>query len=104
MLDSLFSFTDLPVMLLLWVGGAGVAISTLLSLVILFARLTHHIEVPGYTPIVLVQLFFFSLLLLSQGIIGSYLWRTFENTKRRPLTLIRLHTYFESDKNIRHTG
>jgi len=96
MLDSLFSFSDLPVTLLLWLGGAGIAISILLSLVVLFARLTHNINVPGYTPIVLVQLFSFSVLLLSQGIIGSYLWRTFENTKKRPLTLIRLHTYFGS--------
>lgn len=101
MLDSLFSFTDLPVMLLLWIGGAGMVISTLLGLVVLFARLTHNIEVPGYTPIVLVQLFFFSLLLLSQGIIGSYLWRTFENTKKRPLTLVRSHSCFDPEQDIK---
>lgn len=101
MLDSLFSFTDLPVTLLLWFGGAGVAISILLGLVILFARLTQNIKVPGYTPIVLVQLFFFSLLLLSQGIIGSYLWRTFENTKRRPLTLVCSHSCFDPEQDIK---
>jgi len=103
MLDSLFSFSDLPVMLLLWVGGSGMAISILLGLVTLFARLAGNIKVPGYTPLILVQLFFFSLLLLSQGIIGSYLWRAFENTKKRPLTLVRLHTYFDSEKNIQNT-
>jgi glycosyltransferase involved in cell wall biosynthesis len=103
MLDSLFSFSDLPVMLLLWLGGTGMAISVLLGLITLFARLAGNIKVPGYTPLILVQLFFFSLLLLSQGIIGSYLWRAFENTKRRPLTLVRLHTYFDSEKNIQNT-
>jgi len=100
MLDSLFSFSDLPVMLLLWVGGFGVAISTVVGLATLFARLAGYIHVPGYTPLILVQLFFASLLLLSQGIIGSYLWRAFENTKRRPLSLVRLHTYFDAGKPI----
>lgn len=97
MLDSLFSFSDLPVMLLLWLGAAGLAISTLLGLITFIAKLAGDIKVPGYTAIILVQLFFFSLLLLSQGIIGSYLWRTFENTKRRPLTLVRLHSCFDSE-------
>jgi len=101
MLDSLFSFSDLPVMLLLWVGGVGVTVSILLGLITLFAKLTGNIKVPGYTNLVLVELFFFSLLLLSQGIIGSYLWRTFENTKRRPLSLVRMHTCFDSEKNFR---
>jgi len=100
MLDSLFSFSDLPVMLLLWVGGVGMAVSILLGLVTLIARLTGNINVPGYTNLILVELFFFSLLLLSQGIIGSYLWRAFENTKKRPLTLVSLHSYFDTEKNF----
>lgn len=103
MLDSLFSFSDLPVMLLLWLGAAGLAISTLLGLVTLVAKLAGDIKVPGYTAIILVQLFFFSLLLLSQGIIGSYLWRAFENTKRRPLTLVRLHSCFDSETDPRNS-
>jgi len=103
MFDSLFSFSDLPVMLLLWVGGFGIAISILLGVVTLLAKFTGHIKVSGYTNLILVQLFFASLLLLSQGIIGSYLWRTFENTKKRPLTLVRLHSYFGSDKNNKDT-
>jgi hypothetical protein len=32
--------------------------------------------------------FFGSAILAVQGIIGSYLWRTFENTKRRPLRIV----------------
>jgi glycosyltransferase involved in cell wall biosynthesis len=104
MLDSLFSFSDLPVLLLLWLGGGGVAISLVLGLITLFARLAGTIKVPGYTPLVLVQLFFFSLLLLSQGIIGSYLWRAFENTKKRPITLVRLRTCFDAKNNTRDKG
>ncbi|MGD0280879.1 MAG: glycosyltransferase family 2 protein [Dissulfurispiraceae bacterium] len=95
MFDSLFSFSDLPIMLLLWIGGLGVGVSLVLVFVTLIARLTGHIKIPGYTNLILVQSLSASLLLLSQGIIGSYLWRTFENTKRRPLSLVRLHTYFD---------
>jgi len=103
MLDSLFSFSDLPVLVLLWLGVTGLVVSTLLGLITLVAKLAGDIKVPGYTALILVQLFFFSLLLLSQGIIGSYLWRTFENTKRRPLTLVRLHCCFDLEADARNS-
>jgi hypothetical protein len=35
-----------------------------------------------------VVLFFGSAILVAQGIVGSYVWRAFENTKRRPLRII----------------
>ena len=43
--------------------------------------------VPGYAATILVVLFFGAFNALGLGIIGSYVWRAFENTKRRPLTV-----------------
>lgn len=88
-LDSVFSFSDLPILCLLWIGVGGVCLSLLLALVTLAAKLLGLITVPGYTMLLVVLLLAFSVLLLSQGIMGCYLWRCFENTKQRPLTLIR---------------
>lgn len=96
MLDSFFSFSDLPITMLLLTGAIGIFISTLLMMIVLFSKITGKIDVPGYTAIVTLQLFFFSLLLFTQGIIGSYLWRTFENTKKRPLSFVQIHSYFNS--------
>lgn len=88
MMDSIFSFSDLPILLVLWVGVAGCLLSLLFGLTIIVARLAGLISEPGYASLVALITFSVSVLLAVQGIIGSYLWRTFENTKRRPLRIV----------------
>lgn len=87
MMDSVFSFTDLPIRLLIRVGGLGTLVACLLGLLAVGAKLLGETTVPGYTVTMLVILFFGSLNLLGLGIVGSYAWRTFENTKKRPLAI-----------------
>ena len=82
--DSVFAFSDLPIRLLSLCGAVGILVSLLLGIVVLTARLTGAIHLPGYTPTVLTILFFGALNTLGLGIIGAYTWRAFENTKRRP--------------------
>lgn len=82
--DSVFAFTDLPIRLLLALGGIGLGLSVILGVVVLLARLSGAIEVPGYTTTTLLIVFFGALNLTGLGIVGSYTWRAFENTKRRP--------------------
>jgi polyisoprenyl-phosphate glycosyltransferase len=84
LLDSLFSFSDLPIKVLLWVGSIGIVISLVFSVIVLWARLSGRIQVPGYSPIVLTITFFGSINLICLGIVGSYVWRAYENTKKRP--------------------
>lgn len=88
LLDSVFSFSELPLVFLLWTGAAGFILSAGLGFVTLVAKLLGLITVPGYTALLLVILFLFSVVILSQGIMGCYLWRCFENTKQRPLTIV----------------
>ena len=95
MQDSIFAFSDLPVRLLLWMGAGGMALAGLLGLVILTARLVGDIEVPGYTALALLVLFFGALNLASIGIVGSYVWRAFENTKGRPGAVVLFQERFE---------
>ncbi len=98
MLDSVFSYSDLPVMLLLWTGIVGIFFSVVLSLFILIARMLGLIDVAGYTPVMLTILTVASILLFSQGLMGCYLWRTLENTKHRPLSLVSEECYFPGRK------
>lgn len=90
--DSIFSFTDLPIRLLIRFGGIGSFLFGLLALFVLFARLTGTIHVPGYAALMVSISFLGSLNLLGLGIVGSYAWRTYENTKARPLA-ITLHSH-----------
>src|SRR5215207_9424678 len=53
MADSIFSFTDLPIRLLLAVGVFGCVSVALSAVVVLVAWVVSEIEVPGYTPLIL---------------------------------------------------
>jgi glycosyltransferase involved in cell wall biosynthesis len=87
--DSVFAFTDLPVRILWFFGAAGLAIATMVGVVVLAARIVGLITVPGYAATILVLLFFASLNLLGLGIIGSYVYRAYETSKQRPGAVIR---------------
>ncbi len=87
MLDSFFAFSDLPIMALLWMGAAGIALSVVAAISIFGFWLAGRIDVPGYTPTILAVLFIGSLLIAGQGIVGAYVWRASENTKSRPLSV-----------------
>jgi glycosyltransferase involved in cell wall biosynthesis len=103
LLDSIFSFSDLPVKMLLWIGVFVGGVSFLLGIVTLFARILGLVPIPGYTMQILFACFGFSGLLFTQGVIGCYLWRCFENTKNRPLSLIHLqHQYDGKHKGFSH--
>lgn len=84
LLDSTFAFSDLPIRLLSLAGVLGVLTSVGLGSAVVVARTTGAIAVPGYAATVIVVMFFGGLNSLGIGLIGEYLWRTFENTKGRP--------------------
>ena len=87
-LDSIFNFTDLPVRLLLALGGLGTLTAVVLGAVIVTLRLTNGIPVAGYTALALMILFFGSLMTLGMGIVGQYVWLCLQNARRRPNYLI----------------
>jgi glycosyltransferase involved in cell wall biosynthesis len=84
LLDSIYSFTDLPINLLLAVGVTGVLMSTVGGLAVFLVWAFAGVRVAGYTPIMLTLLVMGSLTLSGLGVVGSYVWRTYENSKRRP--------------------
>ena len=92
--DSLFSFTDLPIRIFTLLGLIGLLTGIVLGLLVLIARLTGQIDVPGYAATVLTIVFFAGLNLLGIGIIGNYVWRAYENTKQRPLAVVMSKTHF----------
>jgi glycosyltransferase involved in cell wall biosynthesis len=93
--DSVFAFTDLPVRLLISLGGVSMAVAIVLGLVTLIAKLTDVVQVPGYAGTMLVILFFGAFNALGLGVVGMYAWRAFENTKGRPLAVIQSEDAFD---------
>jgi len=88
MMDSIFSYSDFPIMMVLWFGLFGCMVSVSIGVITVAARVVGYINEPGYTTLVVLVLLFGSLSLFVQGILGSYLWRALENTKHRPLRVV----------------
>ena len=90
MMDSIFAFTDYPISLLINIGAAGLVLSVMMTFVVLLANFFGEIAVPGYTATVLFVLFFGALNLFGLGLVGTYSWRAYENSKRRPNAIVAL--------------
>ncbi len=86
--DSIVNFTDLPIRLLLYVGGAGIVIAAVWAAILVTLWWQGRIPVPGYTPIVLAIVFFGALTSFALGVIGQYLWISLNNTRRRPRYIV----------------
>ncbi|EQC43203.1 glycosyltransferase family 2 protein [Bacteriovorax sp. Seq25_V] len=87
LMDSIFAFTDLPIRLLTNIGIIALLSSIFLAIIIIIAKLSGAITVPGYAATVLIIMFFASLNSIGLAIIGNYTWRAYENTKKRPVSI-----------------
>ena len=76
----------------------ALAVALVYGAIVLFARVTGLIVEPGYAPTVLLISGFGALNALGLSVVGAYAWRTFENTKGRPLAIVRRRfTFGEGD-------
>jgi len=89
--DSVFAFTDLPIIMLQIIGILGIGISTVWGMVVLIGSIMGSITAPGYTTLMIVILASTSAILLGLGVVGSYAWRAYENGKNRPNAIIMKH-------------
>jgi glycosyltransferase involved in cell wall biosynthesis len=88
MMDSIFSFTDYPIRLLIKVGFFGSFSLIFLILIQFFYSLNGKILVPGYSSTVILIALIGAINLLALGLVGTYAWRAYDNTKKRPLSVV----------------
>jgi glycosyltransferase involved in cell wall biosynthesis len=87
-LDSMFSFTDLPIRLLLLLGLVGTLTAVTFAVLLIAASFAGRIDVPGYAPTMLAVTFFGSITSLGLGIVGQYAWLILQATRGRPSYLV----------------
>lgn len=86
-LDSITSFSEAPIAILIILGVFGFIVSSVFGTVVLVAQLLWSNSPPGYTPLILGLAFVSSTQLLGMGILGMYIWRISENVRSRPATI-----------------
>jgi glycosyltransferase involved in cell wall biosynthesis len=97
-LDSIFSFTDLPIRALLFLGVAGTSLAVIAGATVFTFWALGHVTVLGYTPLMLVVTFFGGLTALGLGIIGQYLWLSLQNARNRPTSVVKSTWTFDGER------
>ena len=88
--DTLFSFSTVPITCVTGLGFISVVISILWALDAFVSKVTGRIPVTGWTMMFIFQLLSFGVIMLTLGLLGAYLWRTFDASRRRPPFLIEV--------------
>jgi glycosyltransferase involved in cell wall biosynthesis len=91
-LDGITSFSTAPLRIWLYLGLLVSFMALLYILFILVRVLFFGVDVPGYASLIITITFLGGLQLIGIGVIGEYLGRTYIESKRRPIFLIR-HIY-----------
>lgn len=87
-LDGLTAFTTAPLRLATYLGLITALGAFIYGVVIIVKTLLYGNPVPGYPSLMVVILFLGGIQLVAIGVIGEYLGRLFNESKKRPLYLV----------------
>lgn len=88
-LDGIFSFSTAPLRVWSYVGLIVTAAAFIVGLMAVFRVIFYGIDVPGYASLFFAVTFLGGLQLIGIGILGEYIGRTYVESKRRPVYLIK---------------
>jgi dolichol-phosphate mannosyltransferase len=87
-LDIILAYSDRPIRLVIKVG-LGIAVSSIIFIFITFYQWWHGaIEVLGYASLIISIWFLSGCILITLGVVGLYVGKTFEGVKNRPIYIV----------------
>jgi len=91
-LEGITSFSTDPLRIWTYLGAIVSFTSFLFATFIMIRVLLHGVDIPGYASLMVAVTFLGGLQLIGIGVLGEYLGRTYLESKRRPIYLVR-HIY-----------
>lgn len=88
-IDGLLNTSYVPIRAMSLIGVLFSAMGFLYALLIAYSRFVNNVPFKGYAPIMIIILISSGLIMIMLGIIGEYLWRTYDETRKRPLYIIK---------------
>ncbi|MCL6456407.1 MAG: glycosyltransferase family 2 protein [Gorillibacterium sp.] len=88
-LDGITSFSYKPLKLATYLGMTVSLVSFVYLVIIILQKLFTNSAEIGWTSTVAILLFFNGMILMLMGVIGEYIGRIYEETKDRPLYIVR---------------
>ncbi|MGF1575692.1 MAG: glycosyltransferase family 2 protein [Cyanophyceae cyanobacterium] len=95
--EGITSFSSIPLRIWSYVGVTLSVVALAYAVGLIVWTLVYGVAVPGYASLMVVVLFLGGIQLISLGVMGEYLGRIFEETKHRPLYLVRDRYGFDPD-------
>lgn len=87
-LEGITSFSTFPLRIWLYIGSSIALLSFIYGSFIVFRTLIVGVDLPGYASLLTTILFLGGIQLIGIGVLGEYLGRTYEESKRRPLYIV----------------
>ena len=88
-LNGLITFSVRPLRFISFLGASISVCSVLLAIWYALQRITVGLTPPGFATIVVLLCFFAGIQLITVGLIGEYVGRIFDESKKRPLYVIK---------------
>lgn len=96
--DGIVAFSSKPLKVVSLIGTITIFISFIMLIYSIIVKLFGYTTQPGWTSLMVVITLFSGVQLLSLGIIGEYIARIYDESKNRPLYIIKEKINFEEEK------
>ncbi len=88
-IEGITSFSTVPLRIWTYIGFTISLMSFIFTIFIIVKTLIFGRDTPGYASLMVAIMFFGGLQLMGIGMLGEYLGRTYIESKRRPVYLVR---------------
>ena len=88
-IEGITGFSTAPLKLWTYLGSFVALSSLLFAFLIMLRTIVYGVDVPGYASIIVAVTLLGGLQLIGIGVIGEYLGRTYIESKRRPVYIVR---------------
>lgn len=85
--SNIASFSAAPMQMVTVLGGISFLVSIVMGAIALVQKILGQ-ALEGFTTVIILQLFFSSIIMLSLGIIGYYIEKIYDEIKRRPKYIV----------------
>ncbi|HQA74690.1 glycosyltransferase family 2 protein, partial [Flavobacterium sp.] len=87
-IDGLLNTSYVPIRLMSFLGLCFSFVGFLYSLIIIYSRFVNNTPFNGWAPIMILLLIIGGMIMVMLGIIGEYVWRAYDETRKRPIYII----------------
>ena len=87
-MDGITGFSVAPLKMVSYAGIVICFLAVIYILILIIQTLIRGIDVPGYVTTLVAVLFLGGIILLSVGVLGSYIGRIFMESKNRPIYIL----------------